>query len=136
MKLTDKQRRLRAATCKQLTTDGLDAEPSKGSMRGMLMNSHNFPWMTFGVADRPPSVEEICALVRRHDSPGFVAVVQPTEQPFAIVEWRVFIWLMKLARDCEEKALSEAAASSAKRLQALMDVVDRANLPSERDNQR
>lgn len=107
--LTDRQRKLRAATCERLTSEGLAAAPIQGSMRGELTKSNGFPWLSFGIADTKPTVEEISALVRRPDSPGFVAVLQPTEFPFAVVEWRTFTWLLKIALDCEETKLREAA---------------------------
>jgi len=78
-------------------------------MKGDLVGSNHFPWLTFGITDTPPSVEEISALVRRPDSSGFVAVVQPTEFPFAIVEWRTFCWLLSLARDHLQAKSEEAA---------------------------
>lgn len=104
--ITERMRRIRRETCERLTADGLRADPIPGAMSGELVKSNNFAWMIFDIADKIPTVDEINQAVRRHNL-SFVAVLQPTEHPFAVVPWDTFTELMRLAKDREEAKLRE-----------------------------
>lgn len=132
---TEKQRRLRSETCDRLAADGLPAHPATGVMAGDLINSNGFPWLEFGISEKCPTVQEISDIVRRPDTPGFIAVMQPTEFPFAVVEWRTFAWLMSLARDCEEAKVREAHEQLENKLGKMIAAMKAAAPASETPNE-